>query len=115
MSKVPVESSRSLDVIEHLFKPNEVPRGYQARLAEALHCNPSHLSKVLKGRTYFTLEQAADAARFWQLDELETLFFVTLVAIDRAGTEHLKSTLLQNLILIRDAIRPRMAVTVPQS
>lgn len=102
------EAENSLNLIKIILSGEPRARGYQARLSEHIGCHPSHLSKVLKGDTVFTLEQACAAARFWHLGELRALILLTLVSIDRAGTDPLRTLLHENLDLIRHELRYRM-------
>lgn len=69
------------------------PHGYYTLLAKALKCHRSVVPQVLAGKVNLTLDQAADLARFWQLDEGQAAYFLDLVGRERAGSPHLRRLL----------------------
>jgi transcriptional regulator with XRE-family HTH domain len=64
--------------------------GLKSKLAQAIGCQQTYLSKVLKGNADFSLEQAIAAANFFELSSEETEFFILLVSHNRASTSQLK-------------------------
>jgi uncharacterized protein (TIGR02147 family) len=66
-------------------------RGGMSRLAEHLEVHPTLVSQVISGPKDFTEEQALVIAEYFGLGELEKDYFLTLVKIERAGTQHLKN------------------------
>jgi uncharacterized protein (TIGR02147 family) len=65
--------------------------GVRLRLAEALGCQSTYISQVLKGHAHFSLEQIEKIARFFSLSESEAEFFLLLVQENKAGTKELKA------------------------
>lgn len=72
-------------------------RGYKKDLAASAGCQPAYLSQVLAGKAELTPEQAEKLCRFWNLNEIESEYFFTMVLLGRAGTptlqERLRTTL----------------------
>jgi uncharacterized protein (TIGR02147 family) len=64
--------------------------GAQAKLSEAINCQPAYISQVLNRTPDLSLEQAADTAEFLELSKAQQDFFLLLVQHDRAGSERLK-------------------------
>jgi uncharacterized protein (TIGR02147 family) len=79
------------------------PWGLMTRLSEAAHCQKSHLSRVLKGETHLTLEQAHGVCEFWHLAENEIEYFMTLVEMERAGDLFYRERLQKKLDRLRQA------------
>ena len=77
-------------------------RGYQARLALQAGCQRSFLSQVLNGDLHLQREHGAELARFWELDEGESEYFIGLIDLARAGTPHLKRLILGRLAQIKE-------------
>ncbi len=73
-----------------MAEENSSVRGYNSRLAEAASCHSSHLSHVLGERGHLTPDQALAIADFWELPELQSDYFLSLVEFERAGTERLR-------------------------
>lgn len=65
--------------------------GVRLRLAEALSCQSTYVSQVLRGVAHFSLEQADVVARFFELTEAESEYFLLLVQEERAGTRELRA------------------------
>jgi len=80
--------------------PNE-GYGQLAKIARAISLNPSTLTLVLHGQKDFTPEQANDLCEHWQMTELETEYFLHLVAYSRAGKQNLRNRIRQQLGKIR--------------
>jgi hypothetical protein len=70
-----------------------------------MRCHRSLLPQVLAGKVNLTMDQAAELARFWQLDERQTAYFLDLVSVHRAGSPHFKRFLEKRLEEARHAAR----------
>lgn len=70
--------------------PNE-GRGIRKQLAEFVGCQVAYVTQVLNGNNHFNLEQGEAIARFLQLNESATEYFLNLIAYNRAGTKQLAS------------------------
>ncbi len=81
------------DVIRHYIDQNHGVRGYQTLMAQAAGCQRSYLSQVLHGSIHITPDHAAGLCIFWSLPQLDTDYFLNLVALARAGSPHLKKIL----------------------
>jgi uncharacterized protein (TIGR02147 family) len=98
-----------------------LPRqGYGARLklAEAVGCQSTYVSQVLKGHAHFNLEQAERAARFFDLGEAETECFLLLVQEERASTKELAAhfrKLRSRLLETRKELKNRFQAPQPLS
>ena len=80
-----------LDFLRADIAANSQLRGYQSRLSEVAGCQRSYFSQVIKGRTIMTTEQAFCLTSFWQVSELETEYFLTLIHRERAGSAKLRT------------------------
>ena len=66
-------------------------RGGRSRFAEALHCTPAYISRLLKlPDVQLNAEQGIQMARFFAFDEEETRYLLLLIQYERAGTEELQ-------------------------
>ena len=74
------------DYIEALPKKG---RGFAGNLAKEIGVSPVIVSQVLNGLRSFSLEQAYATAEVLGLNELDKEYFLTLVNLDRAGTQAL--------------------------
>lgn len=92
-------------VISHFIRDNESTRGYQGQLAKAAGCHRSYLSHVLNRSVQLTLDQGAGLCRFWALSELESNFFLDLIALERAGTAPLRELIQRRLNRCRSRLR----------
>ncbi len=63
----------------------EGKRGQLSRAAEALNCQVSFLSRVLKTEAHITLDQAFMLTKFWKLNPEDCDYFSTLVELERAA------------------------------
>ena len=68
-------------------------RGIKGALAQAMGCQASYLSQVLKGSTHLNLEHAMGAADFMGLTDAETEYLLLLVEYARAGSHKLANFL----------------------
>lgn len=75
--------------------------GVKTRLAQALRCEPSYVSRVLEGNAQFSLEQADLINTFLGHSDDEATYFLLLVQIERAGTENLRKRFSRDLEEIR--------------
>jgi len=74
-------------------------KGQKSRLAAFIHCQPAYLSRVLNGDADLSLEQAESATRFFVLNRAETLYFLSILGEERAGTRELKKFWIQQKAL----------------
>lgn len=72
-------------------------RGNQAALAQAAGVSSTLMSLILKGDKHLTLEQASELCDLFSFNERETDFFLTIVALGRAGSVKLKNKLLTKI------------------
>jgi uncharacterized protein (TIGR02147 family) len=72
-------------------------RGYQAKMADHLGIQRSFLTQVLRGSAQLSPDHAVELARFWEMDEAETAFFLDLVLLARAGSATLRKVLTARL------------------
>lgn len=91
-----------LVVLQEVLAENAGIRGYKSSMARAMGCQASYLSQVLVGKVNITPEQALALADFWNFEELETEFFLTLVNYERAGTERLRRRLRKAIEELRE-------------
>jgi uncharacterized protein (TIGR02147 family) len=66
-------------------------RGQLKSIAETLRVHTTLISQIFNGPKDLTLEQAADLADFFGLGELESEYLVTLVELERSGSQRLKA------------------------
>lgn len=64
--------------------------GQKSRIAEAMGCHPSYITKVLTNKADLSLEQGLNLCRFLEFSELETDYFLLLINLERSGTQTLK-------------------------
>ena len=76
-------------------------RGYQKKLAAAAGCQSSYVSQVLSCQANLTLEQSIGMCAFWDFDEDEIEFYLTLVQNERAGNIRLREHLLEKMEVLR--------------
>jgi hypothetical protein len=65
--------------------------GYKSAMARAMACQSAYVSRVLKDQASFSLEQAERLTRLFSHSHLESKYFLTMVARDRAGTPELRN------------------------
>ncbi len=80
--------------------PNE-GYGQLAKIARAISLNPSTLTLVLQAQKDFTPEQANDLCEHLEMTELESEYFLSLVAFGRAGKPNLRARLSKHLAKLR--------------
>lgn len=76
-------------------------RGFRSRLAETLACQNAYVSQVLNTDSNFSLEQGLKLARFLELSEVETRYFVLLIEFARAGTSELRELFRKDISAIQ--------------
>ncbi|HLE01366.1 MAG TPA: TIGR02147 family protein [Bdellovibrionota bacterium] len=86
--------------------------GQYRRIAHELKMHTTHVSQVFSGRKHLSAEQGTKLASFLALSELETLYFLTLLEFDRAGTQDLKGVKRRMLNEIRDRAK-RLSTRLP--
>lgn len=91
-----------LNVLKDAIKENGKVYGYRAQLAEAAGCQRSFMSQVLHGKADLLLEHAAGLAKFWNLTDGESDFFILQVSIARAGSPQLADILRKRLNRARE-------------
>jgi uncharacterized protein (TIGR02147 family) len=100
--------STCLEALETRLDSAGTHSGYKAALAAAGGFHPSFLSHVMKGKAQLAPEHAVGIARFWNLTEDETEYFVELAHYARATTGPMKEYLKGRLEQIRKRGERRM-------
>ncbi len=90
-------------LVDQLTERGKTERGPRARLAEFAGCHLAYLSQVLNGKAHLSPEQAEKCSRFFSHTKVECAFFLNLVLLARAGTEHLRQFYLRQIREISDA------------
>ena len=82
-----------------VFKTNERKgkRGVKSAIAQAIGCQPTYISQVIKRDAHLSLEQADKINIFFGHTEVESKYFLLLVQKDKAGTLSLKEFLKKQL------------------
>jgi uncharacterized protein (TIGR02147 family) len=83
--------------LRHWLEASERPRGVLSRMAEALGCQNSHLSRLIREEVHLTPDQAFEACRFMNLSEPETQYFLKLVEYERAANPRYRARLMSEL------------------
>jgi uncharacterized protein (TIGR02147 family) len=76
--------------------------GSRLKLASALNCQSAYISQVLNQDAHLSLEQAADASVYFNLNQNEEDFFLLLVQKAKAGSKKLKDIHLRKIKKIRE-------------
>lgn len=76
---------------EYLIPELEKKRGSKSRLANYLGCQPGFISQVLYGESHFNFEHGILIGKFLLLNKFENDFFLTLLALAKAGSAELKN------------------------
>ncbi|RYZ94606.1 MAG: DUF4423 domain-containing protein, partial [Proteobacteria bacterium] len=79
------------------------PQGWGAvsRMAQAVGCQRSQISRVAKGNVHLTIDQAFALTEFWKLSDAETEYFLVLVEHARASGRNFKASLEKKLARLR--------------
>jgi uncharacterized protein (TIGR02147 family) len=68
-------------------------RGSQTRLAKHLSCQSAYLYQVLNGKAELTEDQAYGVTTFFEMEPLESKYFLSLVSLSKAHTPDLRKYL----------------------
>ena len=77
-------------------------RGQFRKMSEYLNVHTTLVSQIFKGIKDLTLEQACGVADFFGLSELETEYFISLVQLERAGSERYREILRKQIAELKD-------------
>jgi uncharacterized protein (TIGR02147 family) len=69
---------------------SELGHGSRIRFASALNCQSAYITQVLNKDAHLSLEQAADASQFLNLNKGEEEYFLLLVQYAKAGSKRLR-------------------------
>jgi uncharacterized protein (TIGR02147 family) len=89
------------ELLSHKVNDKRNERGYMSKLAQFAGIHSSFLSQVLRGQVNLSSDQALAFCEFWDFDESETDYFLTLVQMERAGTAKLRQKLRKDLVRMR--------------
>lgn len=89
------------EILLRYFFSDETQRGALSRAAEFLNCQKSYLSKAIKTEVHLTLEHAYLLAQFLGLSQIDSDYFVNLVAMERAGDKSYREFLEQKLFKLK--------------
>jgi uncharacterized protein (TIGR02147 family) len=101
MENNPVFSFQSYKQIMAHRLSGEGRRGQLTGAAEALNCQRSYLSRVIRSELHLTPDHAFELAKFWLLSADETDYFTLLVEYDRAATPGYRASLKSKLGAIK--------------
>lgn len=87
---------------QYLLRLPKKGHGFRSRMAEAMKCEGSYVSRILKGQAQIQLEQAEALSRLLEHTDEELNFFLTMVLCARAGTPTLKGYFQRQLRQQRD-------------
>ncbi|MEQ1666426.1 MAG: TIGR02147 family protein, partial [Bdellovibrionales bacterium] len=90
------------DFLRENIRKNSTIRGYNTNLAKAAGCQKSYLSQVIKSNVHLTPEHAIGVALFWNLNELESEYFLQLVHLGRTSYTPLKNKIKTRLGEIKE-------------
>ena len=76
-------------------------RGEYQKIAKALRMHTTHLSQIVNGTKCFSPEQAFDLCEYLSFNELEANYFLTLIELERAGTQNLKKHVEKKLAALK--------------
>jgi uncharacterized protein (TIGR02147 family) len=79
--------------LRDVLKKMKDSHGIKSKMAKALGCQNSHLTRVLSEDVHLSLDQAFEACSFLKLTEVEAEFFMKLVEHDRAGNPRYRQKL----------------------
>ncbi len=102
-----LQHNTSLDVLNFMIRVNAGVKAYKSILAKAAGCHLSFLSLVLTGKNLLSTEHAAALCNFWNFNEIETDFFITLVSMEKAGSALLTAKYARDLEKIRSRAAER--------
>ena len=88
--------------------------GAQAKMAQAIRCQDTYVSRVLQGEAHFNLEQGEAINRFLGHNQEESHFFLLLLQSERAGTPELRryfDAQLEGVLQRRLVLKDRLKIT----
>lgn len=77
------------------------PRGLLSKISEALSCQNSHVTRVLREEVHLTPDQAFLLCQFMKLTDSESHFFMKLVDYERASNINYRNDLKKQLSLLK--------------
>lgn len=77
-------------------------RGARLKLAEFLNCQPSFISQVLSAKNELSMEHAHKANVFFNHGRDESLYFMQLLQLSKAGTFELQKFLREHIAALRE-------------
>ena len=80
----------------------ENKRGERSRLASFVGCHTAYVSQVLNGAAHFSLEQAEKINHFLGHGKEQSLFFLFLIQLARAGTPSLRKVFEEQLRALKE-------------
>jgi uncharacterized protein (TIGR02147 family) len=106
------------DYLAHLPKRGH---GFRIKIAEAMRCEASYVSRVLNGHAEIQLEQAEALSLLFNHTPEEFDFFLKLVQFARAGTPSLRkhfkaqmASIVEKRMQIRNRIQPELPLSPEQ-
>jgi uncharacterized protein (TIGR02147 family) len=81
----------------------EKGHGARLKLSEALNCHSAYITQVLNKDAHFNLEQAVEAATFFNLNNEEQDFFLLLLQYAKAGSKKLRDLTNKKIKDIKEA------------
>lgn len=90
--------------------------GFRIQMAKCMRCEPGYVTRVLKGRSHFSVEQAESLGDLLNLSTEELSFFLLLVEYARSGTKRLqnfKKKQIDEIIEKRLDLRNRIPAELP--
>lgn len=91
------------DFIKSRIAAAHPSRGYVGVMAKAAGCQRSYLSQALNSSVHLTPDHAFALSRFFQLNDLETKYFLLLVDHARCGSAGLRKHLQEQMDQIRES------------
>lgn len=85
------------EIIERKLQEFRSVRGYKAHLCKVMGIQQSQLSQVLAGKLDLNLDQGSLLCDEWQLDDLESEYFLNLIQLKRASSASLKMRIQKRL------------------
>lgn len=89
-------------VLQRILDEDGSTRGYRTMMSQAAGCQPAYMSQVIRGTVHLTPEQASGLCELWNLNDIESDYFITLVLLGRAGSKGLEQRLLRKLEKLRE-------------
>lgn len=77
------------------------PRGLLSKISEALSCQNSHVTRVLREEVHLTPDQAFLLCQFMKLTDSESHFFMKLVDFERASNINYRNEIKKQLSLLK--------------